>query len=407
MEICKTEKCTGCYACINVCPWHCISMQEDKYGEIHPLVDERKCKKCNLCIKICPNNTLPKYHYPLHCYASWITNKEKRRICASGGIGTILSEYIIRYKHGVVFGTAYDKNFIPCTTHTESIEVLEKFKGSKYVQSIVGEKTFQKMKSFLEDNRVVLYIGTPCQIAGLKNYLRKDYANLLTVDLICHGVCPTKYFKEEVDYIVKKKHIEKLSDVRFRGNDGNDFCFTLWTEKNGKLQCCYRKNNNNDFYLTGFLLGVSLRENCYSCNYARPDRVSDITIGDFINLGKKVPFKFSKRNVSSVTTNTIKGDALWKEIMTIIPELRSYEREYSERLEYKPSLVEPFKRHKLNSVFRASYLQWGYLRAIRKVLHKHVRRNKIMRCINAWTLIYRIPRKLVRLIREFIYKYGQ
>lgn len=243
MTICPHDKCTGCYACANICPKHCITMGEDDYGELHPYVNESECISCTLCVKTCPSNNPPEYKYPSKCHAAWITDKEKRCVCASGGLGTILSEYVIRFKNGVVFGTAYDDNLIPVTTYTETLEGIEKFKGSKYVQGIVGDTTLKEMKGFLDKGRFVLYIGTPCQIAGAKKFLKKDYNNLITVDLICHGVTPTSYFKEEIDYLVKQNNIKGLVDVRFRGNDSNNYCLSLWDKIKGK-----KKNFN--FYLT-------------------------------------------------------------------------------------------------------------------------------------------------------------
>lgn len=415
MEICSHNKCTGCYACVNVCPHHCISMVLDDYGEMHPMVDDGRCISCNLCVKTCPSNNPPTFYYPSNCHAAWITDNEKRCLCASGGLGTILSEYVIRNKKGVVFGTAYDNDFIPVTTYTETLDGLEKFKGSKYVQSIVGDETFKKMKSFLIDGRFVLYIGTPCQIAAARNFLKKDYCNLITVDLICHGVTPSSYFKEEIDYLVKKNKIKGLADVRFRGNDENNyslslwdkikcrknsfnFCLSLWKLVEGTKILCYRKNYTEDYYLSSFLLGISLRENCFSCQYARPERVSDLTIGDFIGLGTEIPFEHSTKNVSSVTTNTLKGDNFYKEVVEHMLEVVSIKREYKERLAYKPSLVEPFSRHPLNELFRILYPQYGFVNSIRMVLKKDIRRNKIKNLLKKWTIVYRIPRKVIMLL---------
>lgn len=388
MEICNHKECTGCYACLSVCPHSCISMQEDDYGELHPVVDEDKCVHCNACIKTCPCNNQKEVSLPRKCYASWITDKEKRCICASGGIGTILGEYVIRYKQGVVFGTAYDEVFIPRITYTEAIEGLKKFKGSKYVQSIVGKNTYKDVRDFLKKGRFVLFVGTPCQIAGLKSFLRKDYENLITVDLICHGVSPTKYFKEEISHIVEENGIKDLCDIRFRGNDNinsflsfwdtikgksNNFALTLWHLVEGKKMRCYRRSALTDYYLRGFLLGVTLRENCYTCRYATPERISDITIGDFIGLGKKKKFPYSPRNVSSVTLNTAKSECFYKEVSEKMLELINIERDYTERLEYKPSLIEPYARHPLSSQFKNAYLEGGYLFASRKVLESEIK----------------------------------
>lgn len=401
MQICPPDKCTGCYACVNACHFKCISMQENEYGELHPVVDETHCTHCNLCQKSCPNNNVDlEFNYPPLCYASWITDAQKRKICASGGIGTILSEFVIRQKKGVVFGSRYDERFTPIITYTEQLDELEYFKGSRYVQSIVGNETLLKVKDFLKSGRFVLFIGTPCQIAGLKSFLRKDYDNLITVDLICHGVCPTKYFKEEVAYISKKKRIKNLVDVRFRGNDRKNYCLSFWTGKRtGNSRCVYNKSAYIQYYFAGFLLGVSLRENCYQCHYARPERISDITIGDFIGLGAKIPFNYPKGNVSSVTLNTNKGICFYEEVAQNTSDLMNVQREYSERLEYKPSLVEPFHRHELNPLFREQVLKIGYLKAIRRTLKMFVWSQRMRK-----TLIYRITWKIIKVGRMIFYK---
>lgn len=395
MQICPPDKCTGCYACVNACHFKCISMQEDKYGELHPVVDETRCTHCNLCMKSCPNNVDLDFNSPLSCYASWITDTQKRKICASGGIGTVLSEFAIKQKGGVVFGSRYDEQFTPIITYTEALEELEYFKGSRYVQSVVGNDTLIEVRDFLKSGRFVLFIGTPCQIAGLKSFLRKDYDNLVTVDLICHGVCPTEYFKEEVAYICGRKKIKKLTDVRFRGNDRKNYCLSFWT---GKSRCVYNKPAYTQYYFAGFLLGVSLRENCYQCRYARPERISDVTIGDFIGLGKEIPFNYSKRNVSSVTLNTSKGEAFYQEVSRHTDILMNVQREYAERLKYKPSLIEPFHKHKLNPVFREQVLQIGYLKAIRQTLKTFVWKHKIKNTINYWRYLYRVPKKIIKPI---------
>lgn len=410
-KICEYNKCTGCASCVNACPKQCISLKNDKYGETHPEVDSLACINCGLCVQSCPNNVELVYNEPKRCYASWITDKATRKLCASGGIGTILAEYVIIYKKGVVFGTSYDKDLMPITTYSEKLEDLEQFKGSKYVQSYIGPNVFKNVKTFLKNGRYVLYIGTPCQIAGLKTYLRKDYDNLLTVDLICHGVSPSQYLAEEVDEVCKKHKINKTSlvSIRFRGNDStklpkwrkvlgqgesNNFAFTLWKNKNNTLERCFWQSKTQNYYLAGFLMGVTLRENCYSCNYARPERVSDITLGDFIGLGKIVPFPEKKEgHVSVVFINTEKANLFYSEVSSAMKELRNVERDYTERLEYTPSLLHPYKRHELNIKFRELYPDHGFIYASRKAMHKELKtmhkkerieylKSKITRLIN-------------------------
>jgi len=367
MTICPPEKCTGCGACANACPKHSILLEETPHGELHPVIDEKTCVQCRVCVQTCPSNTAPIFRNPKSCFAAWNTDVLARAHCASGGIGTLLAEYVIRYKHGVVFGVAYDAEMVPRTLFSETLVGIEAFKGSKYVQSIVSCDTFQNVEKFLSAGRFVLYIGTPCQVAGLKSFLRNNWDNLITVDLICHGVSPTRYFQEEIDYSCHKNHIKELADVRFRGNDGNNFCLTLW-RKDGREHIRSYRGGVFDYYLKAFLMGISLRTNCYKCPYARPERVSDITIGDFIGLGESTPFPYPVDNVSSVTLNTETAVRLYADLSAKMPTLMNVQREYKERLVYRPSLLEPFPRHPLSMKFRNRYLRTGFPKAVRMTL---------------------------------------
>lgn len=386
MDICPKDKCTGCYACVNACNRGCISMKEDELGCMHPVVDETNCVNCGLCKSSCPNNVVLKFAYPSKCYASWIDDKEKRKICASGGIGTCMSEYVIKHG-GVVFGSKYDAEMTPIMTCTEKIEELENFKGSRYVQSLVGNDTYKKVRTFLRNGRLVLFVGTPCQVAGLKTFLRKDYDNLITVDLICHGVCPTKYLKEEVDYLTEKYKLKDIADIRFRGNDGNNFREKL-----------LRLDEAQQYYILGFLWGVSLRENCYSCNYAHPERIGDLTIGDFIGLGDKEKFPYSKKNVSSVFVNTSKGEVFYKKVSEFSADLKNIERDYKERLAYKPSLLEPFKKHLKYRIFVKAYPLYGYVSSIRIALDEEMKKRKRKNYLRLFAFPWKLLKKIFKII---------
>lgn len=386
MDICPKDKCTGCYACVNACNRGCISMKEDELGCMHPVVDETNCVNCGLCKSSCPNNVVLKFAYPSKCYASWIDDKEKRKICASGGIGTCMSEYVIKHG-GVVFGSKYDAEMTPIMTCTEKIEELENFKGSRYVQSLVGNDTYKKVRTFLRNGRLVLFVGTPCQVAGLKTFLRKDYDNLITVDLICHGVCPTKYLKEEVDYLTEKYKLKDIADIRFRGNDGNNYREKL-----------LRLDEAQQYYILGFLWGVSLRENCYSCNYAHPERIGDLTIGDFIGLGDKEKFPYSKKNVSSVFVNTSKGEVFYKKVSEFSADLKNIERDYKERLAYKPSLLEPFKKHLKYRIFVKAYPLYGYVSSIRIALDEEMKKRKRKNYLRLFAFPWKLLKKIFKII---------
>lgn len=413
IKICETNKCTGCAACVNACVRQCIKLDTDKYGELHPIIDEDKCIDCGLCQKVCPNNSSLDFKTPHKCLASWIENAEKRKKCASGGIGTMLSEFVLT-NGGVIFGSRYDDNMNPVMSYTENMVDLDYYKGSRYVQSVVGDDTFKNVLRFLKEGRTVLFIGTPCQVAGLLCYLRKPYDNLITIDLICHGVCPSSYLKEEVNFLSRKCKIKDIADIRFRGNDGNNFRLTLWDKDKRKLfprnsyfQKITYSDESQQYYIKGFLLGVTMRENCYSCKYARPDRISDITIGDFIGLGKTVHFDYSPRNVSAVLLNSKKGEDFYHKVSENNLDLKNFERNYSERLNYKPSLVHPFERHPLNSSFKELYLKEGYVKAIRIVLNKELRKERIEYLKRMPIVLLKKPvRPFYRIIKTIVKKHS-
>ena len=399
MRICDKGKCTGCAACLNICPSQCILMEEDEFGVLRPHVDDKRCQHCNLCVSTCPNNLELSFRYPTHCFAAWNVESERRRKCASGGVASVLGEYVVKVKHGVVFGVAYSRDLIPVLSYCETLDGIEGFKGSKYVQAKVEPDMFLKARQFLDKGRFVLFVSTPCQVAGLKSFLGKEYPNLVTVDLICHGVVPTRYFTDELATILNRKKInpDKTTDVRFRGNDGiivkptfwDKFCnknrsanftMTLWAadgQRNGEIAVLC-EDVNESCYLAGFLEGITLRENCYQCKYAVPERISDLTIGDFIGIGKRIPFA-GPDNVSSVTTNSGKGADFFRHVRKCHPELRCEERSYSERLEYRPSLLCPFPRSELRDKFLAAYQEMGWRKASARVIGKHLLK---MRAVN-------------------------
>lgn len=376
-----------------MCPVRCISMRNDKFGELHPYIDETKCIQCNKCVKSCPNNASDlDFNYPKQCFASWITDTDKRATTASGGIGTVIAEYVIRSLNGIVLGTRYDDDCMPITAFADNVEDIEAFKGSKYVQSVVGTDTFRQVLQLLQEGRCVLYIATPCQIAGLKAFLHQDFERLITVDLLCHGVCPTSYFMDEVSYLKKKYHIEKLTSIRFRDNDGHNFKWTMWN--GGKL--LFNRAAYCSYYFAGFLNGLLLRENCYSCHYAQPERVGDISIGDFIGLGDKEPFAFPTKNVSVVVLNTDKGENFYTQMSTSTSELQNIPRQYAERLQYPYSLKKTFPKHTKYDLFRQDYLVFGYNKAIHKTIGFKIFKS---RC---WEFLYNKFPKTHTLIRTII-----
>lgn len=199
MKICDENRCSGCCACLNICPTGAISMIENEYGSTVPKVDMKRCIVCNACIGRCPNNKITEKKRSDYAYAVWSKNDEDIALSSSGGAATVFSRYILK-NGGVVFGAAVIDNTVK-HIRIDSESEIGKLRGSKYVQSQIGE-VYRFVKKEVIDGKFVLFIGTPCQISGLKNYLGKYYANLVTIDLICHGTPPLKYLLEYISSII-------------------------------------------------------------------------------------------------------------------------------------------------------------------------------------------------------------
>ena len=303
MEICPQNKCAGCYACVAICPVHCISMQEDNCGFIYPVINEAKCIQCKACFKVCFNNKKIQFKLPKNVFAAWNFDNRDRNTSSSGGLASVLSTYILR-RGGVVIGAAWnvttqEVSHICITKEAD----LQKLKKSKYVHSYIGE-TFQQCKSYLLSGRSVLFIGTPCQIEGLKSFLKRDYDTLYTIDIICHGVPAHKMLQEHIQYNINSVKLNGIN-ISFRYN--TNFKFVI-SQKDNIL---YEKAAAYDLYLKAFLDTSIFRENCYQCPFARSERISDITLGDFWGLKKKLPQDEYQKGISCVLVNSNKGAELF------------------------------------------------------------------------------------------------
>jgi coenzyme F420-reducing hydrogenase beta subunit len=346
---------------MNVCPKGCIDMKHDKYGVLRPVIDNEQCVNCNACQKVCPANNRLELGEPKKAYAAWHLDKEKRKYSASGGAATAFYETVIE-QGGICFGTSFDENLNLNIVSTDNLEELKKFRGSKYVQASVGY-SYKEAKRYLDDGRKVIYIGTPCQIAGLKNYLRKDYEQLITVDLVCHGVPSIKYLQSHISNI-EKKIDKEVDNVTFRG----EYSFELSLYKNERL--VYKKYRFLDEYFTGFLNGLFYRENCYSCPYAQEKRVSDITIGDFWGLGREKPCDYTlEGGVSVILPITEKGREFFQ---AVNKKLFIDERPVSEAVNGNSQLREPSRKNERYDEFKQMYTSFGFETAVRKCTSKDI-----------------------------------
>ncbi|WP_049945708.1 polysaccharide pyruvyl transferase family protein [Butyrivibrio sp. LC3010] len=302
-----SSRCMACGACENICPQDAIRMIIDDNGYYKPLIDEEKCIKCGKCSKVCPEQNLLENHNeetPM-CYAIWARN-EIRRKSSSGGAFSILAEKILSMG-GKIYGCAFGSDFVPIHIGIDNVEDLGKLRKSKYVQSYVG-KTYREIEQELKTGRVVLFSGMPCQVVALRNYLKYEYDNLYTVDLVCSGNNPVGVWKGYLNEL--EKSYGKISKIDFRAKKYGWRCGdVLYTLDSGREIDSYR-----DPYMISFLRGMFREEACADCKYAGFPRAADITIGDFWNIEKKERALNDNKGTSLVITNSGKGKNLFEQV---------------------------------------------------------------------------------------------
>lgn len=300
------EQCTGCGACYNKCPVNAIEMKPDSEGFSFPHIDTQKCINCGQCLKVCPV-AITKYENQSEppCYAV-MANDEIREKSSSGGVFTLLAEWMID-QGGVVCGAAYTED---CYAVEQIIVInrddLHKLRGSKYVQSSTG-MIYNQVKEYLDADTPVLFTGTPCQIAAINSFLGKSYDKLYTLDLVCHGVPSptvyTKFIKEQ-----ENKHGSKAVRVSFRDKSVVKWDHSITIEfEDGQA---YKKKRNECAYLKSFLKLLTIRKSCGNCPFAKLPRQGDMTIADFWDIHRFNPKYDDRKGTSMVLTNNDKGKAM-------------------------------------------------------------------------------------------------
>lgn len=307
IQIHDKSRCCGCAACVQRCPKQCITLSEDEEGFLYPKVDVTSCIECGLCEKVCPVLHQETPRLPDVCYAAITPNEKIRKESSSGGVFTAIASAVLK-EGGVVFGARFDTDWSVIHDYAETQEEIAAFRGSKYLQSRIGN-TFQQAEDFLKAGRKVLFTGTPCQIAGLRRYLRKDYPNLLTMDFICHGV-PSPLVWQQYLQEVRKKHSDiKISQIYFRDKTvgWKKFSLKITQIKEQEEITVLSEPFLQNIYMLGFLKDIYLRPSCYSCAAKSMKSGSDLTIGDFWGIHQKMPEWDDDRGTSCVLIQTEKG----------------------------------------------------------------------------------------------------
>lgn len=385
IEITRKENCTGCHSCYNVCPKKCITMEFDNEGFLYPKVDIEKCIECNLCEKVCPIIHQEKVENKPIAYGCYNKNEDIRKESSSGGIFSLIAELVIK-SGGVVFGAGFDENYNVEHSYVDSIEKIGKFRGSKYVQSIIGD-TFKQAKEVLEDGRVVLFTGTPCQISGLKAYLGKDYSNLICQDIVCHGV-PSQYVWHHYKKFISKDR--KIIGMNFR------YKSTGWKRYSLKFDfedgSSYEEIGNQNAYIKGFINNLYLRPSCYKCAYKTLHRQSDITLADFWGIESMLPNLDDDKGTSLVFINSNKGKHIFDKIKNnIIYESVDIEK----AIVFNSCAVESCKYNKKRKLFMKEYTKNNFIDFVFELIKKR-KKNKVVIFIEKIKLKIKLIMKMLQ-----------
>lgn len=375
------KKCCACFSCMNICPKNSISMKKEKNGAIYPKIDSEKCIGCHLCRKVCPIENKAETEKLKKVYATYSKNEEIHEKSNSGGLSYIIASEIIK-EDGIVYGAVMNAAKVQHERISDPKD-LYKIQGSKYVHSHMNQCVTQ-ISSDLKLGKKVVFFGTPCQVAAVKNYI-KNRQNLLLVDILCHGVPTQDSLKSGIE-LETKEHIKSIS---FR--DGKKYRFKLEDKNENSVIVPYRMS----YWLNGFVEGYIFRENCYSCKYAEVDRCGDITLGDFWGLDKDIQgFKERDKGINLVMINTENGQNMWN---TIKNELNYMERTIQEAIPHNHPLSYPSAYPNRYDKFINIYCNHGGKKALMFAYPKKTIFIAIRRGLRHFPVLYNAMKKIPKI----------
>lgn len=369
IEIQDKSKCSGCYSCMNICPKSCIEMKVDEEGFWYPQVDKEKCIECGLCKKKCPILNNMSIENTPHAYACYNKDEKIRKESSSGGIFTLLASYIID-NGGIVYGAAFNQNF-----EVEHIEVtnkqdLNKLRGSKYVQSKLGN-TYSKIKEYLNQNKLVYFSGTPCQIDGLLCFLNRKYDNLICQDFICHGVPSPKVWQKYLNER-NKQFCNKPKNINFRNKKYGWESFDMCIEYENYT---YNEIHEKDTFMQVFLKDLCLRPSCYDCYSKSLHRNSDITLADFWGIKEVCPEMYDNKGTSLVFINSNKGEKIFDKISK---DIKYQDVDINRVAKYNTAVYRSVKLPKK----RCNFMSEIFDNSFDKVARKYTKTNKVLKYLN-------------------------
>ena len=378
IQITDKTNCCGCGACRQVCPVHCIEMYEDGEGFLYPKANAGVCIDCGKCEQVCPVIHQGDMRNPILIYATKNKQDDMRMQSSSGGMFTLLAEKVIQSK-GVVFGSCFDKSWKVIHDYTETLEGLNAFRGSKYVQSDVRD-TYKEAEAFLKQSRKVLFSGTPCQIAGLLLFLQKPYDSLLTVEVICHGVPSPAVWRLFLLGIIQKYYsrrnkdnapfdteLKNVASVSFRdktnGWKQSAFVVSLKQPNTNKEALLLSEIQESNLYFKGFQRELYLRPACSHCCAKGLKSKADITLGDFWGIQHLIPGFDDDKGVSALLINTSKGESYFG----LLQDKMEYKQsDYTSICTYNRFVIDNAGQSPYRQVFFEQFTRQSILYLIRK-----------------------------------------
>lgn len=311
LEVIEKDKCCGCSACFSACGHQAITMQLDSEGFEYPIISQEVCVDCGLCQSVCPvlqyenrKSIREKNSDAQIGFSARNKNYSQRLISSSGSIFPPIAEWILD-NDGLVVGAAYDNDFNVVHKFVESKDELCALQGSKYLQCKADNDTFKNIRNELKAGRKVLYSGMACQVEGLKSFLRKDYANLYTIDLICMGI---------PSYVVWQKYLsaffggEKIKSINFKEKSIGWDTFTFRVDTDKRI---FKERGMHNLYLRSMFLSWNMRPSCFQCPFKKAKRISDFTLADAWGVFHNTPEINDNKGLSSVIVHSNKGLELW------------------------------------------------------------------------------------------------
>lgn len=381
----KKQQCTGCTSCASMCSKQCITMVKDSEEFNYPRIDSSKCIECQLCEQVCPVIHPNQLHDDMKSYAVINKDDEVRYKSTSGGFFSVIAEYVLD-KDGYVVGAGYDDHYVVKHMIVHSKDELYKLREAKYSQSELND-CFVKIKELLDKNLWVLFSGTPCQVGGLKSFLRKDYERLITVDLVCHGVPSPLVWKKYIEYRSHCDNDDQLPQyihLRSKISGWSQYNYSVVFDYDDKQ---YQKLNSQDSFMKAFVGNMCLRPSCYDCHFKGLNRVSDFTLGDYWGIWDQIPDMDDNKGTSLVFVHSIKG----KEIFNKVKDQCIYQEVDSQiSVGQNQSMLVSSLKNEARDTFIEDIKELGFEEVTKKynLLHKEMK----------VSLLRRIIRKIIILI---------